>query len=146
MKWFVSRQHYYDGRKVVEVAQGGTDYANPDMLVVRFKDHGEGKEYEDPRGAVAAAIAICRAWRSIMPGRISVAHGHTGGYTMPFEDTTFSEARKWAREVYEKLPKCDQCGNLLPKEHFIVDDDHFCSEYCAERYVEGLAPSEVIDD
>ena len=84
--WFVSRQRYLDGehRRIVEIALGGRDYSNPDMLVPQF--HDEGREYEDPREAVKAAISVCEQWRKARPADDPhVAHGATAGFTMYFE-------------------------------------------------------------
>lgn len=95
MKYFVSRQMYWPfGDKVIEIAEGGVDYANPDMLVVGFPELGEGVEYDDPREALEAAFRIRDAW----PGsRIEV--GCTHGYTMPFEEhPSDEELREWAKD------------------------------------------------
>ena len=85
MPYFVSRQCYWgvEDPYVVEVASGGLDYANPDMLGVKYKRLGEGKEYLDPREAVQAAIAISRAWTETDGAPLPVAYGATGGMTMP---------------------------------------------------------------
>lgn len=145
MKWFVSRQSYWgvdpENTYVVEIAYGGRDYANPDMLRTQYA--GEGKEYEDPREAVAVALEIAKKWRSNEPDKnISVACGFTGGATLPFElekgdfDTVAASLRKWAEEEYDQLPKCEQCGNLLPEEYFTDESGKlkFCQEYCAEKW------------
>jgi len=141
MKWFISRQCYWgveeDEANVVEIAQGGLDYANPDMLVSKYS--GEGEEYTDPREAVQAAIEIAKQWRKNAPElTISIGHGYTGGMTMPFEADDSDELIKWGNETWEKLPKCDRCGEVLPEEHFtnIETYDKFCSETCAESLEE----------
>lgn len=98
--WFVSRQKYWpDGDLVVEIAQGGADYCNPDMLVALYKDLGEGKEYSDRLDAVKAAIAIRKAWNADLDDgkmcRIEV--GFTYGATFPFNDEpTDEELMEWA--------------------------------------------------
>ena len=142
MPYFVSRQRYWsEGTPVVEVAAGGLDYANPDMLGFKYRAEGEGEEYTDPREAVEAAIAVCRAWRADGT-RCHVATGATGGFTMPFEPTTFRDARAWAERAWERLPKCDGCGKPLPSEreqYRRLDDwtgERFCSERCCERAIE----------
>lgn len=136
-RWYVSRQRYWpEGTPIVEVASGGLDYANPDMLVSKYP--GEAEEYTDPREAVAAAIAVCKAWRADGEKRAKVAHGATGGFTMPFEGCTYREAERWARETYARLPKCDRCGEIRPSDKDawrLLDDwsgERFCSEQCAE--------------
>ena len=147
MGFFVSRQSSWpSGDLYVEVAGGGRDYANPGMLVERYRPLGEGREYDDPREAVEAAIAICRAWRKDTRKRtIDVRVGHTGGFTMEFERGTFQEARACAKEVADALPRCAHCGEILGRESFrhdlAAEDDRFCSENCAEvdyaGYVHG---------
>lgn len=140
-KWFVSRQDYWgmcegDGT-IVEVASGGIDYANPDMLVAKWPELGEGKEFTDPREAVEAAIAICEQWKKT-DHNAHVAMGATGGNTLYFEWEEYDALRKRAEELYEKLPKCDECGGLMGNETFTHDyaigtDEKFCREYCAEE-------------
>ena len=140
MPFFVSRQGYWgadpDECWVVEIAGGGRDYANPDMLCAKYA--GEGEEYEDPREAVEAALAIAESWRNDAPDKvISVAYGHTMGFTMPFEPTKQKKKklRQWAEETYNKLPRCDQCGGLLPERHLEYEEGFkFCREYCAEKW------------
>lgn len=141
-KWFVSRQFYWgadpDEANVVEIASGGCDYANPDMLVEKYA--GEGKTYTDPREAVNIAIDIAKQWKADKPDlKIGIAHGFTGGCTMPFEPQETEELKAWALKAYEALPKCTQCGELLPEKHYTLPEDpdvKFCREYCAEKYAE----------
>lgn len=143
MKWFVSRQCYWgvepEDQNVVEIALGGIDYANPDMLVSKYP--GEGEEYNDPREALQAAIAIAETWKKDKPQLvINIAHGATGGNTIPFEASGMEELKSWAEKAYQSIPKCDQCGDPLPEHpYFLVDDSDagkFCSEYCAEKFAE----------
>ena len=139
MKWFVSRQCYWgvdeDEQNIVEIAQGGLDYANPDMLVEKYE--GEGETYTDPVKAIEVSLKIAEQWQKDSPELIiGVAHGCTGGMTIPFEADEQEEIRKWAKETLEMLPKCDRCGAVLPEEHYIIpdlDDEKFCREYCAEE-------------
>ncbi len=139
MPFFVSRQCYWgvdpDEQWVVEIAGGGLDYANPDMLCSRFP--GEGQEYDDPRDAVKAALEISKLWKKAEPKKvISIACGFTGGMTMPFEPSTGFELVKWANKIYSKMPKCDRCGELLPEKYFVDESGEFkfCREYCAEDW------------
>ena len=98
--YFVSRQCYWpDGRNVVEIAEGGLDYANPDMLVSKYP--GEGEEYEDPREAVTAALEIAKLWRSDSNEEIEVAYGNTLGFTMPFEGSEEKDLIEWAEKRYQ---------------------------------------------
>jgi hypothetical protein len=143
MRYFVSRQLYYYSRLlIVEIAAGGLDYSNADMLVAEYKNLGEGQEFIDPREAVDAAIAIARAWRKDEPGKhIVIGHGHTMGMGMEFEGCSFKDAQKWAEDVYETSPKCDQCGELLPDEKHCYTDEFgeakLCSERCSEKWEEA---------
>jgi len=102
--YFVSRQLYWpDGEAIVEVAIGGADYCNPDMLVPKFA--GEGQEYETAIEAVEVAIGICQGWRDSGKKEAKIAVGNTGGFTLPFEPTTFADARKWARKRDNSLSR-----------------------------------------
>src|SRR5512146_1250294 len=90
-KWFVSRQMYWGvsdaDASVVEIAAGGRDFANADMLAPRYRGAGEGKEYSDPREALKAARAVCAAWQHDAPQAAADIHvevGATGGMTLPF--------------------------------------------------------------
>lgn len=98
MKLVVTRQlQWPDGKRVVEVSIGGIDYTNPDALVPKYE--GEFVEYYDPIEAVETAIRICRKWREDGHKDAKVGFGSTGGFTAPFEDCTFKEARGWARKL-----------------------------------------------
>jgi len=133
-KFFVSRQIYWlENTPVVEVAEGGLDYANPDMLVEKYP--GERAEFNDPVEAVKTAIDICRLWRRDGEKNAKVAIGFTGGNTIPFEPVSFKEALKIAKKIAEKLPKCGYCGDFIdPDEPLELDTGEvFCSEYCFER-------------
>lgn len=140
--WFVSRQSYWgvepEDQYCVEIAAGGMDNANPDMLVAKYE--GEGEEYADPREAVEAALKVRDAWKANRPGDvINVAHGDTCGMTLPFEGDTDEALKQWAEKKYESLPKCDECGEIIGKDsHKLWEypDFEFCREYCAERWYE----------
>ncbi len=147
MTFFVSRQHYWPtGERCVEVAAGGRDCANPDMLVIAYGRLGEGRDYDDPRHAVAAAIGICQTWRRESGKRsIDVRVGSTGGFTLPFEPGTFDKARAWAARQHEALPKCAVCGDLLGAGRYTHEsggDAEFCSERCAEADADALVAAE----
>lgn len=143
MKLFVSRQIYWgvepEDSHTVEVAMGGRDYANADMLVPKYA--GEGQEYINPVEAVEAALEIAEAWRKDCPDEtINVAYGHTMGFTMPFSPNyDIEKMRAWAKKRLETLPKCAQCGELLDEKstYTLIDcsDEKFCSEYCANEYL-----------
>lgn len=146
MPYTVTRQlQWPEGTPVVEVSSGGIDYTNPDALAKKYR--GEFETFDDPREAATAAIAICKAWRKDGEKKAQVGHGATGGMTMPFDACTYEELLDWADKTYEKLPKCNRCGNLLPAKYYTVpelDDERFCREYCAEESArELLEPVEV---
>lgn len=140
MKWFVSRQSYWgvdpEDQYCVEIAKGGQDYANPDMLSPKYS--GEGEEYSDPIKAVEAALVIRDQWKKDAPDyTINVAHGSTGGDTLPFEGDSDEDLKEWAQRVYDSLPKCDQCGDLIEDAGYVLHeypDFIFCREYCAEEW------------
>jgi len=133
----VTRQHQFpDGNNIVEVSAGGIDYCNPDALVAKYA--GEFEVFADPREAVETAIEIVRDWRKDTREPIHIGIGVTGGLTMPFDPTTFKDARAWARKACELAPKCSECGGLLPPKrerftHQLADGEEFCREYCAEE-------------
>jgi len=139
MSYFVSRQCYWgadpDDQNVVEVAFGGVDYANPDMLVPKYA--GEGQDYLDPVEAVEAALNIAEEWKKDHPGlSIGVAHGFTGGFTMPFIPSEAQELKEWAKKAQEELPRCDRCGAVRKETFTLVEDPDrgkFCSAFCAEK-------------
>ena len=134
MPFTVTRQRQWpEGTPVVEVSAGGIDYTNPDALVQRYA--GEFETFDDPRKAVAVAIAICKSWRKDGERRARIGHGATGGMTMPFDPCTFAQAMAWAERKYAELPLCDRCGAVLGDTTYSNGDLDlkFCSEYCAER-------------
>jgi hypothetical protein len=131
----------------VEIASGGLDYANPDMLVEKYA--GEGSEYANPVEALEAALEIAKQWKQDKPElKINIAHGFTGGYTMPFEPDSEEQLKEWAQKTYESLKKCGQCGEILGKETWRMSEDHdlgeFCSEYCADKASVSLVEEEHV--
>jgi len=153
--WTVTRQRQWpDGDTVVEISEGGIDYVNPDALAAKYP--GEMDEYADPREAAEAAIRIAEAWKSDSPGEdIQIAHGATGGFTMPFsggsiDEKAKSELREWAGEQWESVDKCDQCGEAVAGRPVTLvdygDDWKFCGENCAERWWEQQQEPEEEED
>lgn len=146
----VTRQcSWPDENYIVEISYGGIDYTNPDALRERYP--GEFKEYDDPREAVSVAIQIAHSWQADRPKEeIFIGRGATGGMTMPFDpeplnEETFAEFRSWADKRYAELPKCSQCGDILPDnsrnrwrllDHYF-EGEFFCREYCAETFYEN---------
>ena len=156
MPWTVTRQMQWpDGNLVVEISAGGLDYANPDALAKVYP--GELETYNDPVKAVEVAIRIAMAWkkdRKIKRGCIGIAHGSTGGMTMPFEGKSlsakvFRELHAWAKEQRDLLPKCDFCGKPIftaPYQHYGDPDQSYCSEFCAdEALAANTLPNESED-
>lgn len=113
MKLVVTRQlQWPDGKRVVEVSIGSLDYVNPDALVAKYQ--GEFNEYDNPIEAVEAAISICRRWRQDGCKDAKVGFGATGGFTFPFDQCSFAEARKWAKSLLSNnVEKCQYCGAKL---------------------------------
>lgn len=152
--WTVTRQiQYPTGMHVVEISAGGIDYTNPDALSPQFR--GEFAEFADPREAVATARNIAQQWRRQKPGRrVYVAHGATGGMTLPFEPESMKELEAWAEKTWENTPKCARCGDVLGETKYSAgvvypdgdfnsyDDFVYCSEYCAEQSSEYIEEKE----
>ena len=136
----VTRQiQWPDGDKVVEVSQGGLDYCNPDALCERYA--GELQEYDDPRIAVDVAIEIAKEWNRDSKEPVLISMGCTWGYTIPFEGMelskeTFKLLQNNAEVIYQRMPKCDYCGELIGKNKYTNHgwtESVYCSEYCAEK-------------
>jgi len=155
MLYFVSRQAYWPaGELVVEIAAGGCEYSNPDMLSdpeVIYGPLGDMLETSDPRKALAAAFRIKEAWEHQLylyagdeAESVRIEAGFTYGCTMPFEEhPTDAQLREWAEAEWEATPKCP-CGEPLPERGRITlcfpyeDEGPFCSEYCAEKTYDEL--------
>ncbi len=159
MKYFVSRQSYWGEEEplVVEIAQGGCDFAGSDMLAdgPEFRKLGSCEEYTDPREALAAAFRIKEAWEHMLyldgdhdPVRIET--GFTAGFTMPFTSyPSDDDLRKWAQEEWDKLPKCDWCGEAITGDAWMLweyVDSKFCSQYCADEFWADQQEEEEADD
>jgi len=144
MQFYVSRQRAWpEGTLSVEVAQGGPNYSNPGELTPHraLKALGEGRTFRDPVEAVEAAIAVRKAWVSLRKAGgdpdepIELGFGFTAGATCPFPDVTEENALERAQKIRDGMPKCDQCGELLPVESYMMqdlEDERFCSSGCAE--------------
>ncbi len=137
MPWTVTRQvQWPSGDPVVEVSEGGLGYTNPDALAGDYP--GEFQTFDDPEEAAEAAIQVCELWRKDSQPEAQVAHGATGGMTMPFAACPYEELRRWAKVAKERLATCARCGAVLGKiryRHLHLPDPEaklFCSEQCAE--------------
>lgn len=154
MPYYVSRQSYWpDGELVVEIAGGGLDYANPDML-----HDSKGlyckweREYQDPKEALKAAISIREVWARVEPDeQIRIECGYTHGWTVPFaEEPTDEQLQEWADEEMKHYPECPWCEEVMwTEERWFHDlsDKKFCSERCAgESFDSFLEPITEGDD
>jgi hypothetical protein len=157
MTWYVNRQHYWpDGEFVVEMAYGGIEYSNPDMLADpdrTYRKLGCDQEYADPREALATAIKVRDEWKKHLDDGedVRIEHGFTAGMTIPFcSYPSDKELKEWAEAEAEKLDKCEMCGDIITGKPFVLwdfQDWKFCSDYCAERfYGENCASDEDWDD
>lgn len=147
-QYFVSRQRYWHGGdQVVEIAEGGLQYANPDMLTDGkgiYRKLGSRCVYDDPTEALDAAIRVRDEWLKHTDEPVRIEAGFTWGFTCPFNEHPSDEAlREWAAEVKQKLhddaPKCEMCGDPIFTEDWwyipaLGTDIRFCSEYCCDRY------------
>lgn len=148
--FFVSRQCYWgmepDEQNVVEVAQGGLDYSNADMLCSVYD--GEGEEYTGMVAAVEAAIKIAAWWRKDDPQlTIQVATGNTGGMTIPFEgEPDTGKILEEAKEFDAKLPHCPQCAEIAKLEwhHELSEEEKFCSENCCNLSLEWYQMEDAV--
>ena len=133
--YVVTRQiQWPEGKHVVEISAGGFDYTNPDALVAKYP--GEFGEFCDPREALKVAFDIAECWQKDEPEKkIGIGAGYTGGYTMPFESMDRVDLEQWAQEEYEKLRKCNKCGDFIKGDQYGIYGLYavFCSEYCAEE-------------
>lgn len=142
--WTISRQAYWgvdeDKKYVVEIAEGGIDYINPDALAPKYS--GEFESYDDPRKAVEVAIDIAEQWRKDSKDiKVHIAFGCTHGFFLPFEPKSRQELIEFAEKTYQNLPKCATCGRIVEDENNyqdILTGEYItaCSDYCADRYVE----------
>lgn len=139
----VTRQRYWGAEGdgcAVEIAAGSKNYASPDALVEKYP--GEWGEFDDPREAVATALAVRAAW--MQDGRPEVALTVTGSGgaigVYPTTDDGYSpeDLIKWGNAKYEALPKCQFCGGL--------GADNYTSRITGETYVacSDLHAQEVI--
>lgn len=153
MSYVITRQRSYpDGILYVELETGGPDMTSPGAIA-GMSYAGEG-EYDDPREASRKLIAVRNAWQVYRETKkshddqdtILVSIGTTmGGLTThdPGEMTD-EEIIAWGQKEYDRLPKCDQCGDILPSDkrnrwHSTDDPDlgTYCSENCCNLAVEA---------
>jgi hypothetical protein len=152
MKTFVSRQcYYYSGDYCVEIQLGGRDCAGPDMLVEKYRSLGEGKEFDDVREATEAAIKIRDVWQKHLDApqledeakKVIIGMGNSMGMGVGVEEDTDKNLRARAQKIFDKMPKCDECGGFRGTESFghdfslTVNDKEdrypFCSEGCCDK-------------
>ncbi len=146
----VTRQiQWPDGTWIVEISQGGLDYANPDMLVTWYD--GEGQTFENPVEALAVARQIRDAWKADASEDIEIGYGATFGMTMPFSGRTDRELQEWAekryRQLVENAPSCDWCGEPMLGGNpgywaAMLPEERFCREFCAESACQASVEAE----
>jgi len=139
MKFIVSRQHYfYSGEYIVEIAYPSIDYSGSDMLVSKYPEEGE---YDDPREALDAAIAVQTAWKTDCPDKsVGISFGHFD--MIEGEPEEIENLKAEIEKFYNELPKCDMCGDLLDENdiYTIADDPdagNFCSLRCVEKAIDA---------
>lgn len=145
-RYFVSRQMVWpDGTPVVEIA-GCLDMAGPDMLVENFKSEGEGREFDDPREAVAAAIRIRDLWwaagkdRSLKDWEKIELRLQRSFVIQEVDELDDEALLAWAEKRFENIKKCAECGDPIYKGGYYPDgcfgDEAYlcCREYCAEKH------------
>ena len=117
MLYFVSRQIYAypSGKHIVEIAVGGREYCNPDMLVSKYKALGEQQEFDSASNALEAAQRVATAWRKICDKDIQIAAGCTGGCTLPFEAKSDVELQEWVARR-EKIDDQERDLELMDDE------------------------------
>ena len=138
----VTRQKYWgvdeEQRYVVEIVEGGLDYCNPDALVPKYS--GEFCEYIDPLEALKVAIQIAKEWKQDSQLPIHISIGSTMGFTLPFEPQTIEEMKQKVQQIYEQLPKCAYCKEIVEDEDnnkYVTDDKeefYACCEEHADMY------------
>lgn len=141
--YVVSRQSSWpEGILYVELETGGEDCPSPGMLA--GKGYGEDS-FSDPRDAASNLIAVRNAWQKDDQEKILVSIGSTMGGLASHDpsDMTDDDINAWAEKECDRLPKCDECGEIRD-ETYTLDDGKFCSERCCEkaqaRYEEDNLP------
>lgn len=136
--YYVSRQsNYYDGGKYsVEIA-AQLDVSGPGALVPHYERLGEGDEFDDPREAAKAAVAIAQEWGDEETQTIPITLAMSGMIYATTEDgMSPQETLDWGEKAYSELPLCEECGHHAGVEEWTNfetgDTGMFCSEECAE--------------
>lgn len=136
--YWVSRQRYwYQGESAVELAVGGLDYSGCDALYTEDKEMKrlEGG-YEDPREAARAALELQKLWQGKTEEKIGLSYGYNLDMIegeVDKEEEAANILLQWAKAEYERLPKCDRCGEIVVESYTIYEmEEEFCSERCAE--------------
>lgn len=146
MTFVVTRQtNFYDeGAPSVEIAYG-MDNVSPGALSSTTMFPDDFTEAEDPREAVEVAIKLRKAWwphirytsmgeKRYVPFTISGA-ASIGLYPTVEDGLTAAQLRRWAKQKYEQMPKCDYCGTPTENEYQDEFGDKFpsCSDFCASQ-------------
>lgn len=134
----VSKQcnYYDDGAYSVEIA-AELDFIGPGALAGSISE-----VFDDPREAAEYAIQLRKEWikegfYTALPFHIPFTLSMNGIlYATVNDGLTASGLRRWAKEQYEKLPKCDYCGGFPAQQYtFEHMDDQVvaCNEYHADQ-------------
>lgn len=149
MSYLVTRQsNFYDnGAFSVEIAHG-LDNVSPGALASRFT--GEFEEFNSPIEAAEVAIRIRKEWAKIPMDSELLSEGTIpfvisgssafGLYPTVADGFTAAGLRRWSRKAFANSPKCDYCGDIVPKADNYRDDfgEYFtaCDDYCAEMILQ----------
>jgi hypothetical protein len=155
----VSRQMrwHQEGRLVVEVTAGGSDFTGPDQLSTGYTD--EGKTFQGQAAALEVAIRIAERWQLDQPNkRICVDVGDNGGGIVNLDESVLITDKEGLARLQEtadsfdsRLERCEQCASFLPDKrerykHHFVDECVYCSERCANLAYEAELTFHGIED
>jgi hypothetical protein len=151
MTFVVTRQkNFYDsGAPSVEIAYG-MDNVSPGAMSNYFAE--DFNEEDDPREIAELAIRLRKRWMKYLGHRwfwdwaTGVGEDHPlpftisgassmGLYPTVHDGLTAAGLRRWAKETYEKMPKCEHCGTPTEDEYQDEFGDKVpcCSDFCAEK-------------
>jgi hypothetical protein len=130
----VSKQsnYYDDGAFSVEIA-AQLDYVGPGALAGSIS-----QEFDDPREAAEYAITLRKEWWkndwTWIPFTLSM-NGMI--YATVNDGLTAAGLRRWAKEQYEKMPKCEYCSQIPAVQY--TDHEYFATAVaCCEDHADRL--------
>jgi hypothetical protein len=141
VSFFISRQRDWTQNALYVEISVGKKNAGKDILPVRYKEEGEGKNLVDPRDAVNIATKIYKRWNldySDELKRLRIIDG-ANRTVLEFSPKGISTAEHWAEKTFTTMEKCAQCskpiGNRVPYQTDDIGNKNFCSEICcATKY------------